>query len=197
MSSQAFRIQIAEPAAVRAVEAATPELEHFFELMKQGVAAIPGATAEDTYGAVTLRALGLRPDLLADWLRTEYHALKQGAVPPRIKELLAMAIAQRNEGEQCVACAPYHAGAARAEGASQAEIDAALQNVPTDSPDLLAAVLDFGLCCAFEPGAVSDAQIRRLRELGCDDAALVELISASLVAYSLSAVNRILNLRAG
>lgn len=196
MASQTFRVQLAEPAAVRAVEAADAELQPFFTLMKQGVAAIPGATAEDTYGAVTLRALGLRPDLLADWLRLEYHALKQGSLPPRIKELLAMAIAQRNEGEQCVACGPYHAGAARAEGAAQAEIDAALQ--PTsDAPDLLAAVLDFGLTCAFEPAAVSEAQIARLRALDCEDAAIVELISASLLAYSLSAVNRILNLRAG
>lgn len=194
------RVTLAAPEALRAIEAsAGPDLQHLFALMRQGVAAIPGVPAEALYDSVTLRALALKPDIFTNWMLGEYHALKRGEVPAQIKELLAAAVSTINEAGECVSCAPYHAGAARAEGASEAEI-AAIERAPQIDEALAEparTLIAFGIRCAYAPREVTDDDIAAIRRLGYSDAAVVEIAASALIAYSLSALNQILNLSVG
>ena len=196
----AFRIELADPEALYEIEAkAPPELKDHFQRIKDGLEAIPGVPAEAFYGAVTLRALALQPDIFNSWFLTEYHSTKQGKVSPKIKELMAIIISYLNEEDENAACAPYHVGAARFEGASEAEIQA-VQDYETHSSTLSPAVrtvIDFGIKSAFYPKEITDRDVQAIRDLGYSDAAVVEIISSALIAYNLSALNQVLNLREG
>lgn len=195
-----FRIQLAEPDRVRELEEkAPPELKEHFERIKDGLEAIPGVPRGAFYEAVTLRALALKPEVFYGVFLTEHHAMKRGEIPSRVKELVAIAVARENEQERNAACAPYHAGAARLEGAREDSILAVSSGAPgqADLDEATRAVVDFGVKAAFRPKQVSDADVKRLRDLGYGDAAIVELVTTALVTYLLSALNPILNLKEG
>ncbi len=198
--SDAFRIQLAEPERLRELEDnAPPELKRHFELIKDGLEAIPGVPRGAFYGAVTLRALALKPDIFYGVFQTEHHAMKQGEVPSRVKELIAIAVAKENEQELNAVCAPYHAGAARLEGANEEAI-LALSSGTIEQTDLDPATriaVDFGVKAAFHPNQVKDADVQGLRDAGYGDAAIIELVATALITYLLSALNPILNLKEG
>jgi AhpD family alkylhydroperoxidase len=188
------RIKLAGDEAVRELEArGSADLRQFFELMRKGVEAIPGVPAEALYAAPTLQALAMRPGIFASWFEAEYHTLKRGEVPARLKELVALVVAKRNEEDVCSACAPYHAGAARFEGADAAEVEAATaySERAGELSEALRATLDFGLKCAFAPKDITEAEMEGMRRLGYSDEALVEIAASALLAYSLSALGRI------
>lgn len=195
-----FRIQIADADVLRQLESeAVPELQEHFDLIKEGLVAIPGVPAEAFYSAVTLRALALKPDIFYSWFLTEYHSVKRGEIPSHIKELLAVIVSYINEEEENAACAPYHAGAARFEGASEEEIRSVLayESGSNALDEEARTVIDFGIKAAYHPKEVTDADVEAVKALGYSDAAIVELVSASLIAYNLSALNQVLNLREG
>ena len=192
-----FRIQLAEPERIRELEEnAPPELKKHFELIKDGLEAIPGVPRGAFYDAVTLRALALKPEVFYGVFLTEHHAMKRGEIPSRVKELVAIAVAKENEQDRNAVCAPYHAGAARLEGANEDSILAISSGTPeqVDLDETTRAAIDFGVKAAFHPKQVSDADVRRLRDLGYSDVAIVELVTTALVTYLLSAMNPILNL---
>jgi AhpD family alkylhydroperoxidase len=148
---------------------------------------------------VTLRALALKPDVFYGVFLTEHHAMKHGEVPSRIKELIAIAVAKENEQELNAVCAPYHAGAARLEGANEDAI-LALTTGSSESTDLdlvTRAAVDFGVKAAFHPNQVRDDDVQGLRDAGYGDAAIIELVTTALITYLLSALNPILNLKEG
>jgi len=125
--------------------------------------------------------------------------MKHGEVPSRIKELIAIAVAKENEQELNAVCAPYHAGAARLEGANEDAI-LALTTGSSESTDLdlvTRAAVDFGVKAAFHPNQVSDDDVQGLRDAGYGDAAIIELVTTALITYLLSALNPILNLKEG
>ena len=104
--STPFRITPAAPDELRAIEdAAPPALKAHFDLIKQGLEAIPGVPGEAIYGAVTLRTLALRPELFESWFLTEHFSVKHGEVQSSVKELLATVISWRNEGDETPTCA--------------------------------------------------------------------------------------------
>lgn len=198
--STPFRIQPAAPDALREIEdSAPPALKAHFDLIKQGLEAIPGVPGEAIYGAVTLRTLALRPELFESWFLTEHHSVKNGDVATSTKELLAAVVSWRNEGDETPTCAPYHEGAARFEGADEAAIAGASDwettrlRLPAEVRDLV----DFGVKAAFAPRDVTDEDVELVRGYGLSDAALVELVSAALIAYNLSALNQVFNLVEG
>lgn len=199
-SSNNFRIQLAEPERLRELEEnASPELKRHFELIKDGLEAIPGVPRGAFYGAVTLRALALKPDVFYGVFATEHHAMKQGEVPTRVKELLAIAVAKENEQELNAVCAPYHAGAARLEGANEDAILAISSGAPgqTELDPATQTAVNFGIKAAFHPNQVNDADVQGLRDVGYGDAAIIELVTTALITYLLSALNPILNLKEG
>jgi alkylhydroperoxidase family enzyme len=195
-----FRIVPADPEALRAIEAdAPPALQEHFDLIKKGLEAIPGVPGDAIYGAVTLRTLALKPELFRSWFLTEHYSVKHGEISSSTKELLATVISWINEGDETPTCAPYHEGAARFEGADEAAILGARdwaktrESVDPEVRDLV----DFGVKVAFEPKAVTDEDVERVRAYGLSDAGLVELVSTALIAYNLSALNQAFNLIEG
>jgi alkylhydroperoxidase family enzyme len=195
-----FRITPAAPEALRRIEDDAPaDLKAHLDMIKRGLEAIPGVPGEAIYGAVTLRALALKPDLFRSWFLMEHYSVKQGEIESSTKELLAAVISWRNEGDETPTCAPYHEGAARLEGADETAIGVARDwearrgLVSERQRDLV----DFGVKAAFAPRQVSDADVARVRRHGLSDAGLVELVSAALIAYNLSALNQVFNLIEG
>lgn len=198
--SSGFRVELADPDQVRELEAqASDELKEHFRLIKEGLVAIPGVPAQAFYHAVTLRALALKPEIFYGVFLTEHRAMKKGEVDSDVKELMAVAISEENEGSQNPACGPYHAGAATFEGASTENIRAVQRFAQTkqDLPDRLRHPIEFGLKAAFRPREVTDEDVQGLKDLGYSDAAIVELIATAHVTYHLTSLNRILNLREG
>lgn len=194
-----FRITLAPPERLRELEAeALPELRDHFERIKHGLAAIAGVPDGAFYEAVTLRALALKPGILFGVLSTEQHAMKRGDVPPHVKELVAMAVARENEGERNPACAPYHAGAARFEGAHEDAIDAVARGAAGEAlaPEVRGAV-EFGRKAAFRPKEITDADFAALRAHGYGDGAILELVCTALITYLLSSLNPIFGLVEG
>jgi alkylhydroperoxidase family enzyme len=198
--TRTFRITPADPEALRQLEASGPdELRTHFELIRGGLEAIPGVPGDAVYGAVTLRTLALRPEVFTHLFLTEHHAAKQGTVDRSIKELASLLIAARVEGEETPACAPYHVGAAAFEGAGDEAI-AIVQDFDRRKHELdppIRDAVEFAARSAIDPRSITDRDVDRLREHGYDDGQLLELVATALVAYVLSAVNQVFDLREG
>lgn len=195
------RIAIAEPSALLEIEASAPDvLKRHFDLIRQGVGRIPGVTPDQAAvgfeTAPTLRALGLKPGIFTGIFLTEYHAGKEGEVPSSIKELLATAVSARTEANENVLCTPYHAGAARLEGADESAVAIAqdFEARKGELDDEARTVIELGLKAAYAPAEVTDTDVDRVRALGYSDAALVEIVITALVAYTLAAVNQVFDL---
>ncbi len=195
-----FRIELAEPDRLRELEENAPaDLKDHFERIKDGLEAIPGVPRGAFYSAVTLRALALKPDIFYGVFLTEHHAMKLGEIPTQVKELVAIAVAKENEQERNAVCAPYHAGAARLEGANEGSI-LAISSGGAGQTDVDAATrtaVEFGVKAAFRPNQINDADVQGLRDIGYGDAAIVELVTTALITYFLSALNPIFNLTEG
>jgi uncharacterized peroxidase-related enzyme len=193
------RITIAPTSEIdRLDREAPPVLQRHFDLIRQGLRHIPGvppdaARIED---APTLRALALKPDIYYAWFLTEYHSGKEGEVENATKELLAIAASARNEADENVLCTPYHAGAAVFEGAEDTAVAIAqdFERRKHELPERQRVIVEFGLKAAYEPRAVTDADVERVRALGLSDAALVEIVSTALIAHNLSALNQVFDL---
>ena len=112
---------------------------------------------------------------------------------------MAIAISEENEGSKNRACAEYHAGAATFEGASPENIHA-IQDFTQRKQELphnLRHPIEFGLKAAFRPKEVTDQDVQELKDLGYSDAGIIELIATAMITYTLTSLNRILNLREG
>lgn len=194
-----YRIDIALPEEIdRLDREAPPVLRQHFDLIRGGLRHIPGlppdaARIED---APTLRALALKPDIYYAWFLTEFHSGKQGEVDSATKELLAIAASARNEADENVLCTPYHAGAARFEGADEAAVAIAqdFERRKHELPERQRLIVEFGLKAAYEPRRVTDEDVAAVKRLGLSDAALVEIVSTALIAYNLSALNQVFDL---
>lgn len=200
VTTRPFRLAPADPDVRRRLEADGPEeLRTHFELIRGGLEAIPGVPGEAIYGAVTLRTVALRPDVFTHLFLTEHHAAKQGTVDKRVKELVSLLVADRIEGEETPACAPYHAGAASFEGAASDDV-AIVQDFERRKDELEPAVrdaVDWAARSALDPRSITDADVERVRAHGYDDGQLVELATTALIAYVLSAINQTFDLREG
>ena len=190
------RIDLPDPDVARAALAdAPPEVEEHFDLIRAGLRHIPWLTddAVDWDRGDKNRALTLVPELFDLWWLEEYYVIKCGSVDAATKELLALAVATRLG---CQSCVPYHAGAARYEGAED-DLVASMQRFdqrPEDIPDSLRRVLEVGLNSVYCPGEVTDDDIESVRQLGYTDAEIVELVVCAHVSFKNAAFNQVLNL---
>ena len=101
-----------------------------------------------------------------------FGALGGGAIPARLGEQIAVAVADRNRCEYCLAA---HTALGRKAGASAAEM-ASAQAGQSDDPKT-AAALAFALQLVEGRGQVSDADVARLREVGFNDGEIVEILA--------------------
>ncbi|MEN7529478.1 MULTISPECIES: carboxymuconolactone decarboxylase family protein [unclassified Cupriavidus] len=101
-----------------------------------------------------------------------FGALGGGVIPAALGEQIAVAVADRNRCEYCLAA---HTALGRKAGASAEQMAAAQRGESTDPKT--AAALAFALQLVESRGQSSDADIARLREVGFNDEEIVEIVA--------------------
>jgi uncharacterized peroxidase-related enzyme len=117
------------------------------------------------------RAVANSPAALAS-LWGSFGALGNGAIPARLGEQIAVAVANYNRCEYCLAA---HTALGRKAGASSEEMAAAQAGVSADPRT--AAALSFALALTARRGQASGAEVAALRNAGFDDGEIVEIIA--------------------
>lgn len=101
-----------------------------------------------------------------------FGALGGGVIPAKLAEQIAVAVADRNACEYCLAA---HTALGRKAGATADEMAAAQSGESTDAKT--AAALRFALKLVNERGQVGDADVKALRTAGYDDEQIVEILA--------------------
>lgn len=101
-----------------------------------------------------------------------FGALGGGVIPAKLGEQIAVAVADRNACEYCLAA---HTALGRKAGASAEEMAAAQAGQATDPKT--AAALRFALQLVEARGQVSQADVQAVRAAGFNDEAIVEILA--------------------
>lgn len=101
-----------------------------------------------------------------------FGALGAGVIPAVLAEQIAVAVADRNDCEYCLAA---HTLLGLQAGASAAEMAAAQQGESADPQT--AAALRFALKLVNHRAKVGDADVQALREAGFDEEQIVEILA--------------------
>jgi uncharacterized peroxidase-related enzyme len=150
-----------------------------------GLPLIQPETASDQLSAVfaeTHQVLGLIPNearALANSPTTLkayvdlVSALRGGSVPLRLRELIALLVAQENRSDYCLSAHTYIA--TRLAGLTESETMCA-RNAQADDPQTR-AVLTFAASVLRNRGSVSEEELAALRAAGIADGEIVEVIA--------------------
>ena len=101
-----------------------------------------------------------------------FGALGGGVIPAKLGEQIAVAIADRNDCEYCLAA---HTALGRKAGASAEEMSAAQAGQSLDART--AAALRFAVAVVNNRAQVDDADVASLREAGYSDEEIVEILA--------------------
>ena len=101
-----------------------------------------------------------------------FGALGGGSIPAKLGEQIAVAVADRNACEYCLAA---HTALGRKAGASAAEMGAAQAGESADPAT--ATALRFALKLVEQRGQVSGADVGAMRAAGFDDGQIVEVLA--------------------
>lgn len=101
-----------------------------------------------------------------------FGALGAGVIPAKLGEQIAVAVANRNSCEYCLAA---HTALGRKAGAGSDEMTAAQQG-QSDDPRT-AAALTFALQLVESRGQIADADVQALRSAGYSDEEIVEILA--------------------
>ena len=101
-----------------------------------------------------------------------FGALGGGVLPPQLTEKIAVAVADRNRCEYCLAA---HTALGRKAGASADEMSAAQAGNSTDPKT--AAALRFALQVVESRGQIADADVQAVRAAGFSDEEIVEILA--------------------
>lgn len=128
---------------------------------------------QSAFGAVPamFRTVAHSPAALAS-MWGSFGALGGGTIPARLGEQIAVAVADRNACEYCLAA---HTALGRKAGASAAEMAAAQAGESADPRT--AAALRFALKLVDARGQVADTDVQALRTAGFDDGQIVEILA--------------------
>lgn len=113
-----------------------------------------------------------------------FGALGSGAIPAKLGEQIAVAVADRNQCEYCLAAHTALGGKA---GASAVEMAAAQQGESAE-PKTTAA-LRFALKLVNDRAQVNDADVQALRDAGFDEEQIVEILAHVALSLFTNYVN--------
>ncbi|MGL4573215.1 MAG: carboxymuconolactone decarboxylase family protein [Burkholderiaceae bacterium] len=133
------------------------------------------------------RAVANSPAALAS-MWSAFGALGGGSIGAALGEQIAVAVANRNHCEYCLAA---HTALGRKAGLSADALAAAQAGQSADAKT--AAVLRFALKLVNDRGQVGDADIAALRSAGVSDEAIVEIIAHVALNLFTNYVNVALN----
>lgn len=130
--------------------------------------------AEGDVPANIVTALAERPDLLAaTWAFTK-GALMNGALPPTVKEMIAMTIAVQND---CRYCAVAHTNALEAMGVPRRVIESCAGDPElAEVPPPQRSILRLALKAYHDPKSVTDEDYQALRDGGLSDGEIMEVL---------------------
>lgn len=117
-----------------------------------------------------------------------FAALGVGALPAKLGEQIAVAVADRNHCEYCLAA---HTMLGRKAGATAEEMAAAQAGHAADPKT--DAALRFALKLVEQRGQVSGDDVRRLRDVGFNDEGIVEIVAHVALNLFTNYVNVALN----
>jgi uncharacterized peroxidase-related enzyme len=117
-----------------------------------------------------------------------FGALGGGTLPAKLGEQIAVAVADRNHCEYCLAA---HTVLGRKAGATAEEMNAAQAGRASD--EKTADVLRFALKLTEQRGQVDAEDIKRLRAVGFDDEGIVEIVAHVALNLFTNYVNVALN----
>lgn len=149
------RVPLIDPAT------ASPEVKPTLEQIGRALGATPAMFRAVANSPVALKSM---------W--GSFGALGGGALGARLGELIAVAVAERNRCEYCLAA--HHALGLKA-GVGAGELAAAQGGEAADARTQ--AALRFALKLVDTRGQVSAADVQALRAAGFDDAQVVEVIA--------------------
>lgn len=132
-----------------------------------------------------MRVLAHSPAALAGYLSLR-NALALGALPIRLREQIAIAVAATND---CNACLVSHSRYGRSAGLAGEEIANAQHATSVDPAS--AAALGFARTLLERRGHVSNAEIAAVRAAGFDDGAIVEIAAAAALNTFANLVNNL------
>jgi len=101
-----------------------------------------------------------------------FGALGGGVIPAQLGEQIAVAVADRNACNYCLAA---HTALGRKAGVSAADMAAAQAGESSDPRT--AAALRFALKVVEDRGQIGEADVRALRDVGFDDQHIVEILA--------------------
>lgn len=133
-----------------------------------------------------MKLVGHSPAALEGYLALN-GALGKGKLPVQLRERIALAIAEYNGCDYCLAVHSYLAS--NAVKLSHAEIEAARDARSEDART--EAALQFALQVAESRGRVSDADLAAARLAGFDEAAILEIVSHVAVNVLTNYINNV------
>jgi uncharacterized peroxidase-related enzyme len=142
-------------------EAATGRAKELLDAVKGQLGLVPNMT----------RAMANAPAVLDGYLELS-GALSKGTLPDRAREQIALAVAQANGCDYCVAA---HSAVGRMVGLTVDQIrDSRLGTAVDPKAD---ALVRFALKVVSARGAVSNGDLDEVRRAGFDDAAIAEVVA--------------------
>lgn len=123
-------------------------------------------TTPNMFGAVANSPAALK----SMW--SAFGALGSGVIAPKLGEQIAVAVADRNACEYCLAA---HTALGRKAGASAQEMQQAQAGESADARTQ--AALHFALKLVNDRGQVGDADVQGLRAVGFNDEEIVEILA--------------------
>jgi AhpD family alkylhydroperoxidase len=113
-------------------------------------------------------------------------ALASGPMNASLRERIAIAIAQANDCQTCLAA---HTEFGRAEGVSDHELEAARRGHSENRAD--DAALEFALASLKKNGRLDDGEIQLARAAGLDDALMLDILATVYINAFTNAVNHL------
>ena len=142
-------------------EAASGRASELLDVVKRRLGLVPNMT----------RAMANSPAALDGYLQLS-GALGKGALPARVREQIALAVAQANGCDYCLAA---HSAVGRMVGLTADQIrDSRLGAAVDPRAD---ALIRFALKVLDARGGVADTDLEAVRRTGFDDAAIAEVVA--------------------
>ncbi|WP_225408995.1 carboxymuconolactone decarboxylase family protein [Stigmatella hybrida] len=152
---------------------ATPEVISIYQAFQTGM----GFPAPPDF----IKVLGHSYAAAAGTLEIVKHVLLQGVLPRTVKEMLFVAV---SHARGCKYCEAAHLACCRSLGIDESTLDLLVSNVSDIMPVKTRRLLEFGVRCAMNPQALTEADYETLRGQGFSQAELVETVSmAGLAVY--------------
>jgi len=118
-----------------------------------------------------MRTMAVSPAVLEGYLGLS-GALASGALPPKVREQIALAVGEANGCQYCVSA---HTAIGKRLGMTEAELEASRDGASSEPK--VEAALAFARALVEQRGDISDADLARVREAGWSDPEVGEIVA--------------------